>query len=67
MDAGSLRGEDGAKMAEEAGISYGALRTSLMRMLADYQEALHQEILQTVADPKSAAEELAYLKSSVKR
>lgn len=67
MDAGSLRGEDGPRLAEEAGLSYGALRTALMRMLADYQEALHEEILQTVADPKAAAEELAYLKSSVKR
>lgn len=67
MDVGSLRGEDGLRMAEEAGISYGALRTSLMRMLADYQEALHEEILHTVADPKAAAEELAHLKSSVKR
>lgn len=65
MDGGSLRGEDGPRMAEEAGVSYGNLRTSLMRMLADYQEALHQEILHTVEDPAEAKEELAELRKSV--
>lgn len=65
MDAGSLRGENGPAMAEKAGISYGALRTALMRMLAEYQDALRQEILQTVEDPLSAAEELAQLRQSV--
>lgn len=65
MDGGSLRGEDGPRMAEEAGMSYGALRTALMRMLGDYQEALQQEILDTVEDPASAKEELAQLKLSV--
>lgn len=65
MDAGSLRGENGPAMAERAGMSYGALRAALMRMLAEYQDALRQEILQTVEDPRSAAEELALLRQSV--
>lgn len=65
MDGGSLRGEAGPQMAERIGMTYGALRTALMRMLADYQEALHQEILHTVEDPAAAAEELAQLKKSV--
>ena len=65
MDGGSLRGENGPRMAEEAGMTYGALRTALMRMLVDYQEALHQEILHTVEDPAAAAEELAQLRQSV--
>ncbi|TDU81597.1 hypothetical protein EI77_00907 [Prosthecobacter fusiformis] len=65
MDAGSLRGENGPRMAQEAGMAYGAFRTALMRMLADYQEALLQEILHTVEDPAAAAEELAQLRQSV--
>lgn len=65
MDGGSLRGENGPRMAEEAGMTYGALRTALMRMLADYQECLQQEILHTVENPAAAAEELAHLRSSV--
>lgn len=65
MDGGSLRGEAGPQMAERIGMTYGALRTALMRMLGDYQEALHQEILHTVEDPAAAAEELAQLKKSV--
>lgn len=67
MDGGSLRGENGPLLAEAAGLTYGALRTALMRMLIDYQEALHQEILQTVEDPAAAAEELAQLRQSVSR
>ncbi len=65
MDGGSLRGENGEIMAAAAGLSYGALRTALMRMLAVYQEALQQEILQTVEDPAAAKEELAQLRQSV--
>jgi DNA-directed RNA polymerase specialized sigma24 family protein len=65
MDGGSLRGEDGPRLAEEAGLNYGALRTALMRMLGDYQEALHQEILHTVEDPAAAKEELEHLRKSV--
>lgn len=65
MDGGSLRGEDGERLAQEAGITYGHLRTSLMRMLEDYQDALHQEILQTVEDPAAANEELDVLRQSV--
>lgn len=65
MDGGSLRGENGPRMAEEAGLNYGALRTALMRMVADYQEALHEEILQTVEDPAAAKEELTHLRQSV--
>ncbi|SKA77557.1 RNA polymerase sigma-70 factor, ECF subfamily [Prosthecobacter debontii] len=65
MDGGSLRGIDGPQLAEAAGVTYGALRTSLMRMLVDYQEALHDEILQTVEDPAEAKEELAQLRLSV--
>ncbi|MES2505484.1 MAG: hypothetical protein V4599_02200 [Verrucomicrobiota bacterium] len=65
MDGGSLRGEQGPLLAEAAGMNYGALRTALMRMMADYQEALHQEILQTVEDPAAAKEEFAQLRQSV--
>lgn len=67
MDSGSLRGENGPLLAEAAGLTYGALRTALMRMLIDYQEALHQEILHTVEDPAAAAEELLQLRQSVSR
>lgn len=67
MDGGSLRGVDGPALAEAAGVSYGYLRTSLMRMLADYQDALHDEILQTIEDPAEAKEELAQLRLSVSK
>ncbi len=65
MDGGSLRGVNGPLMAEQVGMNYGALRTALMRMMADYQEALQEEILQTVEDPAAAKEELAQLRQSV--
>lgn len=57
LTGGSLTGHDSAQLAAKLGMRPGALRTALMRLLADYREALRHEILQTVEDKEMAKNE----------
>ena len=61
LAGGSLRGEDNARLATEAGMSEGALRVALTRMLRDYRTSLEEEVLQTVDSPGAVEGELAHL------
>ncbi len=67
VNGGSLRGENSEQMAAQAGLSPGAFRVALMRMLGDYRDALKEEILQTIEDPQAAQEEFQQLRQSVSR
>jgi RNA polymerase sigma-70 factor (ECF subfamily) len=62
--SGSLRGEDGVAMAHSLGLSSGALRVALNRLLRDYREMLESDIAQTVFDRDKVSEEIAYLKQA---
>ncbi len=61
---GSLRGEDGVAMAHSLGLSNGALRVALNRLLKDYREMLESDVAQTVFDQNKVGEEIAHLKQA---
>ena len=61
LSGGSLRGEDPAGLAGSLGLSAGALRVALSRLLHEFRETLESEVLATVASPAEAREEIAYL------
>jgi DNA-directed RNA polymerase specialized sigma24 family protein len=62
LAGGSLRGEDGVTIAKSLGISGGALRVALTRLLRHYREILESDVSQTVADREHVAEEIVFLK-----
>jgi DNA-directed RNA polymerase specialized sigma24 family protein len=61
LAGGSLRGEDRELMAASLGMSEGALRVALSRMLKDYGAVLREEVRQTVAIDEDVDDEIAYL------
>jgi RNA polymerase sigma-70 factor (ECF subfamily) len=61
LAGGSLRGEDAPGIAVGLGLSEGALRVALNRLLADFRTVLRAEVLQTVASPADVDEELRQL------
>lgn len=60
---GSLRGEDTSALAAPLGMSPGALRVALARLMREFREALHAEVRLTVEHGDDVREELAYLLS----
>ena len=67
LAGGSLQGCDSAAIAAGLGITPVHLRTTLHRLLADYQAALREELLQTVGDRDQAKDELAVLMEAFSR
>ena len=65
LGGGSLRGEDNAKLAEAAGVSEGALRVALTRMLSDFRDTLRTEVELTLAEGADVEEEIENLKLAV--
>ena len=61
MAGGSLRGEDAPEIADALGMSHGALRVAMTRLLKDYRVLLREEVLQTVDSPEMVDDELAHL------
>lgn len=60
---GSLRGEDTAALAAPLGMSQGALRVALARLMREFREALRAEVRLTVEHGDDVRDELAYLLS----
>lgn len=58
---GSLRGEDSATLAAQAGINEPALRTALSRLLKEFRETLREEVRLTVGNADEVPEEISYL------
>lgn len=58
---GSLRGEDGTGIAARLGMSPGALRVAMSRLLDDYRTELRQAVRQTVENDEDVEAELAEL------
>jgi RNA polymerase sigma-70 factor (ECF subfamily) len=67
LGGGSLRGENSATIAAALGLSEGALRAALSRLLHDFRETLQSEVLVTVSSPAEAREEISYLQSLFQR
>lgn len=61
MAGGSLRGEDAPGIAAALGLSHGALRVAMSRLLDEYRTFLREEVLQTVEGPEAVEDELAHL------
>ncbi len=61
LAGGSLRGHDSMAMASRLGMSEGALRVALSRLLRDFRTVLEAEVLQTVESPDDVHDEIAYL------
>jgi RNA polymerase sigma-70 factor (ECF subfamily) len=64
---GSLRGHDSAALAARLGISEGALRVALSRLLRDYRAILDEEVLQTVDSREAVDGEIAHLLEAFRR
>ena len=58
---GSLRGHDAAALAASLGMTEGALRTALLRLLRDYRRLLVDEVRQTVDRKEDVEAEIAHL------
>jgi DNA-directed RNA polymerase specialized sigma24 family protein len=67
LSGGSLADHDSSQLAIQLNMRPGALRMALMRLLRDYQEALRQEILQTVDDSDMAKMEFEVLLAAFRR
>lgn len=61
LTGGSLRGHDGPSLATSLGISDGALRVALNRLLKDYRDILTAEVSQTVDDQSDVEQEIQCL------
>lgn len=61
LGGGSLRGVEPVKIASTLGMTPGALRVAMKRLLDDYREILRMEVAQTVADASEVNDELANL------
>ncbi len=61
LAGGSLRGEDCAGMAADLGMTEGALRVGLSRLLKDYGTTLREEVRQTVASDEEVEDEISHL------
>jgi DNA-directed RNA polymerase specialized sigma24 family protein len=60
---GSLRGEESERIAAELGMTVGALRVAMSRLLKDYREILRAEVRQTVSRNEDVDGELRHLMS----
>lgn len=58
---GTLRGEDTPGIASALGMTEGAVRTAMSRLLREYREILAKEVAQTVANPSDVDDEIDYL------
>ncbi len=58
---GTMRGEDGSGIAVRLGMSPGALRVAMSRLLDDYRTELRHAVRQTVEHDEDVEEELAAL------
>lgn len=65
LTGGSLRGHDADALAASLGMTQGALRIALLRLLRDYRELLVDEVRQTVESKKAVEAEIAHLMSVV--
>ena len=61
LAGGSLRGGDSAQLASTLGMSEGALRVALSRLLGEYRAILENEVLQTVESSAEVDGEIAHL------
>ena len=61
LDGGSLRGHNTRQLAHTLGMTEGALRVTLSRLLRDYKRLLELEILQTVHNRDEVADEIRHL------
>ena len=61
LAGGSLRGHDSAQIASTLGISEGALRVALSRLLGEYRAILEDEVRQTVETSDEVDGEIAHL------
>jgi RNA polymerase sigma-70 factor (ECF subfamily) len=64
---GTLRGGDAPEIAARLGMSEGALRAALARLLTEYREVLEAEVRQTVERPEDVEDEIAHLLSLFQR
>lgn len=64
---GTLRGGDGPRLAVELGMSDGALRVALTRLMEHYRALLLQEVRQTVERDEDVEAEIAHLMSVFQR
>lgn len=67
MSGGSLRGEDGSRLAAALGISENALRIKLTRLLREYRAVLEEEVFLTVGSREEIEEEIAHLQRAFRR
>ena len=58
---GTLRGEDTPMIATSLGMTPGALRVAMSRLLDEYREVLRGEVLQTVENADDVEDEIAYM------
>ena len=65
LAGGSLRGHDPAVLAASLGMTEGALRTALVRLLRDYRRLLEREVRQTVDSAEAVEAEIADLMNSM--
>jgi DNA-directed RNA polymerase specialized sigma24 family protein len=56
-----------AEMAEQMGLSVGALRTAVYRMRREHRKLLYAEIAETVSGPDEIEEEIRFLLSALRR
>jgi RNA polymerase sigma-70 factor (ECF subfamily) len=61
LAGGSLRGHDAPRLAESLGMTEGALRVALNRLLKDFRALLEAEVLQTVEREEDVDAEIEYL------
>ena len=67
LNGGGLRGEDTSAIAAALGISTGALRVSMTRLMADYRVVLRREVAQTVENIAEVDDEIACLLRAFQR
>lgn len=67
MAGGRMRGEECARLAATLGMSEGALRVALSRLLRDYRTVLEEEVFMTVASREEVADEIAHLLAVMQR
>ena len=63
LTGGSLRGGDSAQLAATLGMSEGAVRVALSRLLGEYRAVLDDEVSQTVESRDEADAEIGHLLS----
>ena len=67
LAGGRLGGEECARISATLGMSEGALRTALTRLLRDYRTTLEDEVFMTVSSREEVADEIAHLLAVMQR